>query len=88
MTKTPSKCLAYLGPDAPHRFDAASGWCLNGCGLRQDGRHTTTAGSLIDPGPEYTPEALATIATKLRERKTYEQHDRTQPTLDLPVVDA
>jgi len=24
--------------DLPHRFDPGSGWCLNGCGWRIDGR--------------------------------------------------
>lgn len=82
-TKPATKCLAYLGPDGQHRFDGESGWCLNGCGLRQDGRLLTAAGSVIDPGPEYTPEALATIATTLRERT---HHAAEQPTLDLPTA--
>jgi len=81
-TRAPSKCLAYRGPDAEHEFDPVSGWCLYGCGLRQDGRHLTPAGTVIDPGPEYTPEALATIQTNLRERSTT-YHE--QPTLELPI---
>lgn len=63
-TKPPTKCLAYLGPDGQHRFDSESGWCLNGCGLRKDGRLHTTAGSVIDPGPTYYPEDLARISAQ------------------------
>lgn len=81
-TRAPSRCLAYRGPDAEHEFHPVSGWCIYGCGLRQDGRHHTTAGSVIDPGPEYTAEALATIQHHLRERTTT---DHEQPTLDLPT---
>lgn len=61
-TKPQSRCLARLGPDAKHDFHPVSGWCLNGCGLRQDGRLQTTAGSVIDPGPTYYPEDLARLA--------------------------
>jgi hypothetical protein len=79
MTTTPSKCLSYRGPDAKHDFDQVSGWCVYGCGLRQDGRHTTTAGWLIDPGPEYDDQTLATIATMIRKRTACHE----QPTLEL-----
>lgn len=81
-TRPPSKCLAYRGADARHDFHPESGWCEHGCGRRQDGRHLTTDGSLIDPGPEYTPEALVTIAAALRERTTY----HAPPTLSLPTA--
>lgn len=82
-TKAPSKCLAYLGPEGVHDFHPVSGWCLNGCGLREDGRHLTTAGSVIDPGPEYTPEDLATLPTNYPERSTT-YHE--QPTLNIPTA--
>jgi hypothetical protein len=30
-----------------HRFDAVSGWCLNGCGARDDGRIVSRSGAEI-----------------------------------------
>lgn len=77
---TRSACLAYRGPDAPHDFDPASGWCVYGCGLRRDGRHLTPAGTVIDPGPRYTPDELATIAATLTKQESHHE----QPTLELP----
>jgi hypothetical protein len=38
---SPGQCLRGL----PHRFDSSSGWCVNGCGWRDDGR------SIYQPTP-------------------------------------
>lgn len=86
MPTPPSRCLAYRGPDAPHDFDRLSGWCLYGCGLRDDGRHQSTGGAVIDPGPEYTPDQLDQLAHDLR-RTDHEQTHTPQPTLDLDQLD-
>lgn len=79
-----SACLAYRGAGAPHDFDSISGWCVWGCGLRQDGRHTTTAGALIDPGPEYAQAELVTIARRI-ETIAQETERHEQPTLELEL---
>lgn len=42
----------------PHRFDSLSGWCHNGCGVRDDGRVTTRKGDVIYNGPTYQTEQL------------------------------
>lgn len=46
--------------DLEHKFDATSGWCLNGCGWRDDGRSQywlrTPTSHLADfTGPRRTP---------------------------------
>lgn len=48
---------------ARHRFDAGSGWCGNGCGVRDDGRVIARSGTPIatartEPAPPPPPEAL------------------------------
>lgn len=84
MTKPPSACRPHLGPGAPHQFDPVSGWCLNGCGLREDGRHQTFGGKVIDPGPEWTPEALADLADQIKTVTTRRTHE--QVAFDLPTA--
>ncbi|MFJ3394014.1 hypothetical protein [Leifsonia aquatica] len=82
MSNPPSRCLAFRGPNAQHDFDPDSGWCLHGCGLREDGRHIARAGQLINPGPEYSPEAIAWLAEDLR-RKTARHDHYAQQAFDL-----
>jgi hypothetical protein len=78
----PTKCLAYRGPDAKHEYHPTSGWCIHGCGNRDDGRLVwMTGGTVVNPGPEYTPEQLANLAHHIAE----ETHHAAQPTLDLPA---
>lgn len=42
-----------------HRFDPTSGYCIHGCGNRDDGHVTTRKGDVVFDGPMYTPEELA-----------------------------
>ena len=44
-----------------HRYDVLSGWCVFGCGNRDDGRIVTGAGAVIERGPVYTSTELAEI---------------------------
>lgn len=74
-------CLAWRGIGAPHEFDTDSGWCIHGCGLRDDGRQTFTTGQIIHPGPEYTPADLAWIADNLTRKDT--SYDYEQQAFDL-----
>lgn len=43
----------------PHMFSPVSGWCVHGCGVRDDGRVVNVlTGSVIAPGPhgvDYAP---------------------------------
>ncbi|MDJ1115396.1 hypothetical protein [Microbacterium dauci] len=42
-----------------HEFDPASGWCVWGCGCRNDGRTVSAKdGRIFDQGREYTAEDL------------------------------
>lgn len=78
----PTKCWAYRGPDAKHDFHPVSGWCVWGCGRRDDGYQINpVSATTIVPAPEYTPEQLANLANHIAE----ETHHAAQPTLDLPV---
>lgn len=47
-----------------HTFDPVSGWCVHGCGHREDGRMFITARGVVAEGPEYTPEQLHDFLTK------------------------
>ncbi len=38
-----------------HRFNRSSGWCEQGCGVRDDGQQTTPAGALVASAPDSTP---------------------------------
>lgn len=42
-----------------HDFDPISGWC-SGCTVRDDGRHAWH-GDIVQPGPDYTPDQIATF---------------------------
>lgn len=44
-----------------HTFDRLSGWCVFGCGNRDDGRIVTGMGAVIEYGPKYTSQELAQI---------------------------
>jgi hypothetical protein len=35
--------------ESGHRYDSESGWCLGGCGRRDDGRITGHGGSELKP---------------------------------------
>lgn len=70
-----TRCVLWRDPRAPHSFDPVSGWCRHGCGTRDDGRHQTPGGQVIDPGPTYYPHDLAKLATKLQEIS----HDQDNP---------
>jgi len=48
--------------DLPHEFDPVSGWCLHGCGWREDGR------SAYRPRPQRHVGELIDIITELRRR--------------------
>lgn len=64
---TTSKCWPHRGPYAKHQFDSISGWCVYGCGRRDDGYLINiTSASTISPAPEYTPEQLASFAAHAR----------------------
>lgn len=54
-----------------HIFHADSGWCIRGCGNRDDGRIVTWLGGVIDPGPTYTADELA----ELRARRALREAD-------------
>jgi hypothetical protein len=46
-----------------HRYDRRSGWCIYGCGVRDDGRIVNHWGTIIADGPEYTPEEQSYLFT-------------------------
>jgi hypothetical protein len=50
-----------LSKGLSHSFDPVSGWCLFGCGNREDGRITTRDGRIIDSGPSYSENELQGI---------------------------
>ncbi len=43
-----------------HRFNLWSGWCEQGCGVRDDGRQVSLGGTEIAPAPEPETPALFT----------------------------
>lgn len=47
-----------------HRWDTTSGWCLNGCGNRRDGRVVNRQGRIILPGPPYASTDVRTISDR------------------------
>lgn len=48
-----------------HVFDALSGWCSYGCGVRDDGRVVNPiSGNVVDSGPRYTPNELAYLGDR------------------------
>jgi len=80
MTK-PTKCRTYRGPDARHEFDPLSGWCIYGCGTRDDNRITYRSGDIANPGPEYTPDDIARLADELRRQEQH--HDFEQQAFNI-----
>lgn len=48
-----------------HRYDPVSGWCLNNCGHRSDGRIVIN-GDEKYPGPTYTAQQLHQILEESR----------------------
>lgn len=51
-SRTATECRPYRN-GAPHDFDSNSGWCVHGCGNRDDGRIITRQAEVIHPGPTY-----------------------------------
>lgn len=49
LRKSPHECI---NPETRHDYDEISGWCLKGCGNRDDGRVTSRFGDVIAPGDE------------------------------------
>lgn len=47
-----------------HVYHPISGWCIYGCGNRDDGRITTREGNQIEPGPKYSDDELAQMKTR------------------------
>lgn len=49
----------------PHEFHAASGWCIHGCGVRDDGAHyEMRRGVWIRTGADLTPEQIEFYARR------------------------
>ncbi|MEF3405799.1 hypothetical protein [Agromyces sp. CCNWLW203] len=57
-------------PDKRHQFLPDSGWCIHGCGNRDDGRTTLLGGKVIVPGPSYSTSELQAMYANLTERTT------------------
>lgn len=51
-----------------HTFDEVSGWCIHGCGQRDDGRLVKVHKGEILPGPTYTPQQLDEFRKKASTR--------------------
>lgn len=51
----------FCRPGKWHQFDTISGYCVHGCGNREDGRIVSREGNVIAPGPEHTDAELAEI---------------------------
>lgn len=45
MTSNEPDCFRPPQPPTRHRFSDVSGWCVNGCGTRDDGRIVNRSGS-------------------------------------------
>lgn len=51
MNKTNDECRAFpVGISRTHKFDEVSGWCVYGCGNRDDGRAVSRSGVILDSG--------------------------------------
>lgn len=50
-----------------HTYDVLSGWCIYGCGNRDDGRIVTREGNVIEKGPQYTNAELGDMLARQRE---------------------
>jgi len=63
-----SQCKPHrIGRGLSHSFDPLSGWCIFGCGNRDDGRIVTFAGQVIEKGPTYTGEELGFLQARSAE---------------------
>lgn len=59
-------------PRQKHNFDYHSGWCTNGCGVREDGRRTDPkTGELLAPGPSYTAQEIDRFRQRHARRTPY-----------------
>ena len=68
MYSNPSQCSRFrLNKGFSHSFDPLSGWCLFGCGNRDDGRIVTRDGQVIEKGPQYTAEELGFLQARSNE---------------------
>jgi ketopantoate reductase len=55
-------------PGKTHRFHRVSGWCTQGCGVREDGRVVhRISGEVILSGPDHPPAALDYFRTRAQE---------------------
>jgi hypothetical protein len=72
MARTiPTQCQSYrLDKGQSHTFDTDSGWCVYGCGNRDDGRIASKEGSDLYFGPSYTQQELDGMLEVLSERNS------------------
>lgn len=57
----PNGCRHY---SIGHTFDPISGWCIHGCGVRDDGRIVKVQKGEVASGPAYTAEQLQEFQQK------------------------
>lgn len=51
-----------------HTFDEISGWCIHGCGVRDDGLIFKVNRGIVATGPKYTPQQLDEFRQKASRR--------------------
>lgn len=60
-----SQCTKFrLNKGFSHSFHPLSGWCIFGCGNREDGRIISRDGKVIEKGPQYTGAELADLQAR------------------------
>ncbi|WP_419817014.1 hypothetical protein [Glaciibacter flavus] len=47
-----------------HQFDALSGYCIHGCGVRDDGHVVSREGKVLAAGQQYSPAELSYLADR------------------------
>ena len=63
-----SQCTKFrLTKGFSHSFDPLSGWCVFGCGNREDGGIVSRAGTVLEAGPQYTGEELGYLQARSNE---------------------
>lgn len=62
-------------PGRRHNFDYYSGWCANGCGVREDGRTTDRSGVIRNSGPVYRDVELTIFRDRHARRTPYQKPD-------------